>query len=105
MNNLIISHNEKALQEITHALPCPIVTGDMLTDTQRERFNYLADIDTAKFAIYKDNAYLLSETIKFSPEAPEYKAGYHGYQLDNFESVLFKFSAGGDAVSCATYNP
>jgi len=105
VNNLTISHNEIALQEVKHTVPCPIVTGEMLTDTQRSRFDYLADIDTAKFAIYKDIAYLLSEIIKFSPEAPEYQAGYHGYQLDNFESVLFKFSAGGDAVSCATYNP
>ena len=105
MNNLTISHNEKAIQEIKHPMPCPIVSGEMLTDTQRSRFDYLADIDTAKFAIYNDDAYLLSEIIKFSPESPEYTAGYHGYQLDNFESVLFKFSAGGDAVSCATYNP
>ena len=105
MNNLTISNNERALQEIKHTVPCPIVSGELLTDTQRERFNYLADIDTAKFAIYNGNAYLLSEVTKFSAAAPEYTAGYHGYKLDNFESVLFKFSAGGNAVSCATYNP
>ncbi len=105
MKSIIISHNERALQEEKHPVPCPIVTGEMLTDTQRSRFDYLADIDTAKFAIYNDDAYLLSEVTKFSAAAPEYKAGYHGYQIVNFKSVLFKFSAGGDAVSCATYNP
>ncbi len=91
------------LKIVTNNIPRPVVYGYELTDKQKADFDYLDDVDSAAFVIYKGIVYAMDEIMRLPAGSLEYSAGYHGYYCNSaFGGVIFKFSECGDAVTCAT---
>ena len=92
------------LKIVTNNIPRPVFYGYELTEKQKADFDYIDDIDSAAFVIYKSAVYDLGDIMRVPSNGPVEFTGYDGYLSDSFFSgVLFKFSECGDAVTCATY--
>ncbi len=92
------------LKIVTNNIPRQVVYGYELTDKQKADFDYIDDVDSAAFVIYKSAVYDLGDIMRLPINGPVEFTGYDGYSSDSFFSgVLFKFSDCGDAVTCATY--
>lgn len=83
-----------------------VLHGFMLTEKQREDFDYIDDIDSHTFIKYKGNI-LDPEFMRIDSTMllhnPEFK-GWHGYMSDSFFSgLLIRYSECGDAYQIARY--
>ena len=80
-----------------------LVSGYELTASQKADFDYLDDIDSADFVIYKGHVYDIGEFMRVETDGP--LQGWHGYSADSFFSgVLIKLSDCGGYATLATYS-
>lgn len=75
---------------MTNNTPRQLVYGYELTDKQKQDFDYIEDIDSHDFVIYKGNVLDLSEFMRI--DTIEHFNGWHGYSSDSFFSgTLVKY--------------
>lgn len=88
---------------ITNNIPRNMVCGYELSDKQKQDFDYIDDIDTHEFVIYKNHVYDLSEFMRVDSSNDKLK-GWHGYSSDSFFSgTLVKYSDDMESVIMGWY--
>ena len=87
---------------ITNNKPRQLIYGYELTDKQKQDFDYIDDIDSHDFVIYKNNAYDLSEFMR--TENNDKLEGWDGYSSDSFFSgTLVKYTDDMESVIMGWY--
>ena len=87
---------------ITNNKPRQLVYGYELTDKQKQDFDYIDDIDSHDFVIYKNNAYDLSEFMRIGNN--DKLEGWDGYSSDSFFSgTLVKYADDMESIIMGWY--
>lgn len=94
---------------VTNNVPRPVAYGCELTPKERAEFDYLDDIDGARFVRYKGCVYDLGEFMHIDariaphPQRPGWEK-FDGYSSDSiFSGVLVRYCGDTDYVVLAAY--
>ena len=83
------------LKIITNNVPRLLLYGYELTPEQKSDFDYIDDIDSHPFVIFKGNVYDIGEFMR-TPSHNSPFTEWHGYRSDSyFSGVLIKYCDGG----------
>lgn len=87
----------------------PVLHGFELTDTEKQNFDYLENVDNSQFFRFKGQVYDLGEFMRITPPiAPHARRknweNWHGYSSDSaFSGVLVKYVDDCERVIVAQY--
>ena len=87
----------------------PVLYGFELTDTEKQNFDYLENLDDSTFFRFKGQVYNLGEFVRIKPPiAPHTQRegfeNWHGYASDSyFSGILVKYVDNYERVIVAQY--
>ena len=89
------------LQIVTNNVPRQMLSGYELTDSEKEDFDYIDDIDCADFVRFKGRLYDVNDFMVC--RSPEHLPGWDGYHGDSYFSGVLIRLVDSDAVIMGTY--
>lgn len=88
---------------VTNSIPRLIVSGYQLTDNQKEDFDYIEDIDSHDFVLYKNCVYDIGEFVRIDSKSENFN-GWHAASANSwFTGVLIKLCDDNDYVIMGRY--
>ena len=85
----------------TNNTPRNLVYGYELTDKKKAEFDYIEDIDTHGFFIYKESLYDPSEFVRAPEDIPGNWQGIHNETF--FSGILIKYTEDYEQIIVASY--